>query len=193
MSYTVAAIGETLKAARARKGWSQRMLSSRAGLPQGHISRIENGAVDLKMSSLIELARTLDLDLVLAPRAALPAVQALIREAEDNQQGRSALAAAAALDAIARRLIETVGDVPTVRRLTALADDLPGLMPLLQSPADRADLVEGVAQLEGVADARPVSPETLARAVRRLTDLRNRLVHRGPSSHGPAYSLDDED
>jgi hypothetical protein len=36
----------------------------------------------VKVSTLVDLARLLDLELVLAPRAAVPAVEALIREAE---------------------------------------------------------------------------------------------------------------
>ncbi|MGE0152100.1 MAG: helix-turn-helix domain-containing protein [Reyranellaceae bacterium] len=72
-------IAKALREARLRKGLSQRALGERAGVPQGHISRIEAGAVDLRLSSLIELARTLDLELALVPRAAVPAVQSIAR------------------------------------------------------------------------------------------------------------------
>ena len=50
-----------------------------AGMPQSHISKIENGAVDLKTSSLIELARVLDLEFMLVPRTFVPTVQGLQR------------------------------------------------------------------------------------------------------------------
>ena len=82
MSYQAEAFAPTLRQARLQKGWSQRDLSGKAGIPQAHISRIESGAVDVKVATLVELARLLDLELVLAPRSALPAVEALIREAE---------------------------------------------------------------------------------------------------------------
>jgi transcriptional regulator with XRE-family HTH domain len=82
VSYTAEAFARSLRRARLQKGWSQRDLSGKAGIPQAHISRIESGAVDVKVSTLVELARLLDLELVLAPRASLPAVEALIREVE---------------------------------------------------------------------------------------------------------------
>jgi transcriptional regulator with XRE-family HTH domain len=82
VSYTAEAFAPSLRQARLQKGWSQRDLSGKAGIPQAHISRIESGAVDVKVSTLVELARLLDLELVLAPRASLPAVKALIREVE---------------------------------------------------------------------------------------------------------------
>jgi HTH-type transcriptional regulator/antitoxin HipB len=66
-----------LKRAREGKGLSQRALAERVGIPQGHLSRIENGTVDLQSSTLIQLARALDLELTLIPTRALPAVEAL--------------------------------------------------------------------------------------------------------------------
>lgn len=81
MPYVMEDIARTLQAARAAKGLSQRALAAKAGVPQSHISKIEAGAVDLRLSSLIELARVLDLEPVLVPRRALPAVQSTIRAA----------------------------------------------------------------------------------------------------------------
>ena len=71
-------ITDRIKDARKKKGLSQRELSERSGVPQSHISRIENGAVDLRLSSLIELARTLDMELLMIPRKAVPAVQSVV-------------------------------------------------------------------------------------------------------------------
>lgn len=89
MTYAIEEIAESLRAARESKGLSQRELSARSGVPQGHISKIENGAVDLRLSSLIELARLLDLELALVPRKALPAVQAIVRYAAGERDGES--------------------------------------------------------------------------------------------------------
>jgi transcriptional regulator with XRE-family HTH domain len=80
MSNNFEGIAEALKQARLAKGWSQRELGKRAHIPQSHISRIEAGAVDLQLSSLIELARTLELEVMLTPRAALPAVKSMVRQ-----------------------------------------------------------------------------------------------------------------
>jgi HTH-type transcriptional regulator/antitoxin HipB len=66
-----------IKAARERKGLSQRALGEQVGLPQSHISKIESGRVDLQASSLVELARALDLELTLVPRTYLPAIRAM--------------------------------------------------------------------------------------------------------------------
>lgn len=72
-------IARTLLEARKRKGLSQRALADLAGVPQSHISKIESGAVDLRLSSLIELSRALGLELELVPRSAVPAVQSIVR------------------------------------------------------------------------------------------------------------------
>ena len=58
-----------LRAARERRGLTQRDLGRLAGVPQSHISKIESGAVDLRLSSLLALAAVLELDLVLTERA----------------------------------------------------------------------------------------------------------------------------
>jgi len=82
MTYQLEDIGNKLKAARTRKGLSQRALATKTGLLQAQISKIENGASDLRLSSLIALSRALDLELELIPRKALPAVEALVRDVE---------------------------------------------------------------------------------------------------------------
>jgi DNA-binding XRE family transcriptional regulator len=79
MTYTAEEMARTLRAARLAKGLSQRELSGMAGVPQGHISRIESGAIDLRLSSLIGLARALDLEPMLVPRRTIPAVLSIIR------------------------------------------------------------------------------------------------------------------
>jgi len=79
MQDSVRHIGASLKAAREKKGLSQRALSEKVGIAQSHISKIENGAVNLQISSLIELARILELELMLVPRALLPVFEALQR------------------------------------------------------------------------------------------------------------------
>ena len=82
MPHSIQHLAAEIKAAREKSGLSQRGLSAKVGVPQGHISRIENGAVDLKTSSLIEFARALDLELMLVPRSLVPTVQGLCRGAD---------------------------------------------------------------------------------------------------------------
>lgn len=85
MSYLNEQILASLRAARAHKGLSQRELSARSGVPQSHISKIESGAVDLRVSSLITLARVLDLELFAAPKKSVPAIQSIIRHSQGSQ------------------------------------------------------------------------------------------------------------
>jgi HTH-type transcriptional regulator / antitoxin HipB len=85
MTPSLGGIPEILKSARQAKRLSQRALAEKVGVPQSHISKIENGGVDLQTSSLIELARALDLEVQLVPRGLLPALQAMQREASPEQ------------------------------------------------------------------------------------------------------------
>ncbi|MCW4630183.1 MULTISPECIES: helix-turn-helix domain-containing protein [Marinomonas] len=84
MSYVTEQILQSLRDARERKGFSQRELSARSGVPQSHISKIESGGVDLRMSSLIALARVLDLELFVAPKKSIPAIKSIIRSSQDT-------------------------------------------------------------------------------------------------------------
>jgi len=69
-----------LKEARAQRGWSQRELGSRIGLPQMHISGIESGKIVPRYDTLLELVRILDRDLLMVPRALVPVVKSLIHD-----------------------------------------------------------------------------------------------------------------
>ena len=79
MLHSIAHIAAALLQARKRKGISQRTLSSKTKIPQSHISKIENGTIDLQTSSLIELSRVLDLELMLVPRSQISTFRALLR------------------------------------------------------------------------------------------------------------------
>ncbi len=78
---------KSLKAARQERNLSQRSLSRKTGIQQTQISRIESGQADLRVSTLVELARSLDLEVVLIPRAFLPAVNSIIQKKSDNDSG----------------------------------------------------------------------------------------------------------
>jgi transcriptional regulator with XRE-family HTH domain len=101
-------IAEALREARRGRGLSQHALSRLTGVPQSHISRIESGAVDLRLSSLIELARTLDLEVVVVPRRSVGAVQSIA-------------------DAVRRSIPTTAPtDAETARPAYTLDDDMDG-------------------------------------------------------------------
>lgn len=98
MNYSLEQILKDLREARSRKGFSQRELSARSGVPQSHISRIESGDVDLRVSSLIALARVLDLELFVAPKKSVLAIKSIIRSSKDNQDEGGQMSAAYHLD-----------------------------------------------------------------------------------------------
>ena len=83
---------DQLKRARVERTLPQRELARRVGLPQSHISKIENGHVDPGLSTAIELARALGLEPVLVPRGRLAAVEAVLRPNTEGRQ-RSAVEA----------------------------------------------------------------------------------------------------
>lgn len=93
MGYSTEYISKKLKKSRESKGLSQRELSVKSGVPQGHISKIENGSVDLRLSSLVAITRALDLELALVPRKYLAAVNSIagsINRHTDGEQPRPA-------------------------------------------------------------------------------------------------------
>lgn len=70
-------IPETLKAAREAKGLRQSALARTIGMDPGHLSRIESGQSNPNIATLMEIARALDLEIMLVPRERVPAVQAI--------------------------------------------------------------------------------------------------------------------
>jgi len=78
-------LARVLARARRERGLTQRALSARLKIPQSHISKIERGKTDLRLSSLIEMARHLDLEVVLVPRQVLPALRAITEHAGEQE------------------------------------------------------------------------------------------------------------
>lgn len=75
---------QELEKARRERGWSQLELGRQIGIPQGHVSGIETGKVVPRFDTVLDLVRVLDRDLILVPRALVPAVQALVRDYQQS-------------------------------------------------------------------------------------------------------------
>lgn len=193
MSYQAEAFAQSLRQARLNKGWSQRDLSGKAKIPQAHISRIESGSVDVKVSTLVELARLLDLELLLAPRSSIPAVEALIREAEANQGLRSARALASSLQTTLRRLRLRHPKSGTTERLATLIQDVIAIAPLFQAPGALGQLQSAVTAIQRAGERAGDNLKDLETAIHGLARIRNGLVHARTPVQTPAYSLDEED
>ncbi len=80
-------IQDQLRQTRAVKGLTQSDMGARVGQPQSAVSRIERGG-DLRVSTLLEMARVLEMEPVLVPKHLIPAVQALLGHApgQDNHE-----------------------------------------------------------------------------------------------------------
>jgi HTH-type transcriptional regulator / antitoxin HipB len=71
-------INEQIRDIRRAHHLSQKALGTAIGLPQSHVSAIETGKVDPRLSNVIEMARRLDQEVMLVPRILVPAVRAML-------------------------------------------------------------------------------------------------------------------
>lgn len=196
MSYDTTDIAERLQAARKAKGLSQRELSDLTGVPQAQISRIETGAVDLRLSTLVALAHALDLELTLVPRKAVPAVRSLSRDA----------VSASRKDIVtAQKEIRRISE--TMRGLQVKTPNLEGLQQLQKSFSDLQRFRVPTLDLSGLKQLRQVMEQislpakemaALSQSIKLMQAVRDKAAH-GPlsgaddTSSRPAYSLDEED
>ncbi|AZO41389.1 XRE family transcriptional regulator [Mesorhizobium sp. M7D.F.Ca.US.005.01.1.1] len=190
MLYSTDEILQTLRNAREQSGLSQRDLSARIGVPQSHISKIENGGTDLRLSSLVELARALDYELVLVPRKALAAVEAVVSNAyatlsgEDRQRAVVFNRAQAALARLHR-------DHPDPGEFKRLDQTLRELANFRLGKTD-LDTLRAIAEKLMKLPAGAGAAAAIERASKQLGALRNRIAHALPEMPRPAYQLDDE-
>ncbi|MFN3775677.1 helix-turn-helix domain-containing protein [Sphingomonas parapaucimobilis] len=200
MSAGIEDIAARVREARIAKALTQKELGQRVGLPQSHISKIEKGTVDLKLSSLVEIARALDLEITLVPRKALPAVQGAVRAHGTTVETSRAVRLLNEQAQIAERIKANFPDLPqldgfqnairSIPRLQFNAAQLKALDEALQ-PAKRLktiiDTQGGVATL-----AKRIEEATSA-----LRHFRNLQVHHAPLIEAarqlPAYRLEEDD
>jgi len=85
MNIAIIELTKKLRLTRKSKGLSQRAFAELVGIPQSRLSRIENGNTDLQTSSLLELSRSLGLELMLVPRQVVPLVNSLMRDISSSE------------------------------------------------------------------------------------------------------------
>jgi transcriptional regulator with XRE-family HTH domain len=206
MSYLIEDITQTLKAARRAKALSQRDLSTRSGLTQANISKIENAAVDIKLSSLIELARALDLEITLVPRQAISAVRSLSRLKSVSNTPVDVIKIIQSLQMVGEALSKArPNDQEKIGRIGKIAHDFskfqlkPEEIKKLSSIRSQLRKTNRLAQLEKDRDEGPAT-ETgtkISALEKQLRQLRNTIAHdeqRGISgAPRPAYLLDAEE
>ncbi|MEA2689471.1 MAG: hypothetical protein QOJ39_3158 [Candidatus Eremiobacteraeota bacterium] len=71
-------IGSEIRRARKARGLSQEELSKQLGISQGTLSRAELSP-DVRLATVLQLARALDQEIMLIPRRLVPAVDAIVR------------------------------------------------------------------------------------------------------------------
>jgi len=76
---------EQLKIARQSLGMKQFELGKKLGLPQSHISKIESGQNDPRMSTIEDMARILDHELMIIPRQMISHINGLLRGDETKK------------------------------------------------------------------------------------------------------------
>jgi transcriptional regulator with XRE-family HTH domain len=192
MNYKSEDLIQAMKDRRTAARVSQRALSGRSGLTQAHISQIETGSLEPGLSSFIDMARGLDLEVVLVPKKLLPAVRGILRQTPAEHP--SPKAGEAALREIARG-----------ERLVAKQKHLYGSSADLDRIADYLRFFRHVAlrkpELETVSkaiktlkhyQAGPQSKDTVAAIAADLQQLRNRVAPSPSKTPRSAYAIDDE-
>ena len=188
--YKAEEITKILREARAYAGLSQRALSAKAGLAQSHVSEIENGSKDPGLSKLIDMARALDLELVLVPRKMLPAVQGLIGP---NEAARHSPAYALhELDKATRHIKKQQALHGPNAFLDRVAEALQFLRHLPVKPEDIEGIKQGNETLRRL-HANPQGADMIKSIASEWLALRNRLAHGPQEEPRPAYALDEND
>jgi transcriptional regulator with XRE-family HTH domain len=174
-------------------GISQRALAARSGLTQAHISQIETGTLEPGLSSFIDMARALDLEIMLVSKKFLPAVQGILRQTSTEQstpqEGEAALREIARGERLVIKQKLLYGSSADLDRI---AD---ALRFLRHAPLRKPDLqivTDAINKLRRY-QASPQSKDVVAAIATELQQLRNRLVHSPSEAPRPAYAIDDED
>ena len=199
MKYAITDIIEKLKAAREAKGLSQRKLGQLAGVPQAHISKIESGHVDLRISSLIELSRALGLELTLVPRKTLPAVNTIARGIVRSP--RNFKVSTSAVQKELKRIENTVASLvrenPTNKQLAQFQSQARELQ-RLHVPDSYLETIRETEKTLRSIQKHTDSLEMVGKTLSEFQRLRNSLAHEFAKSTQfevvrPAYSLDETD
>jgi len=206
MGYQTEDVVHSLKVARESKRFSQRALSKKVGLTQSHISKIENGAVDLQLSNLIELARALDLEVILVPRKLVTTVQGMVRSTVPApQEARKANQVKNELDKMQKEVANLQQAYPQIEefpRMRNVLKDLQSMSAVKDEFGRVSAIVKQLKELKlGVFEV-PEMPDVklsgIQKVMEQLQVMRNTLTHstralESVNSTLQAYSLDKDD
>jgi transcriptional regulator with XRE-family HTH domain len=193
MSYKSEELVQAMKDRRTAAHVSQRALSGRSGLTQAHISQIETGNLEPGLSSFIDMARGLDLEVVLVPKKLLPAVQGILRQTPTEQSSPQAS------EAVFREISRGERLVAKQKHLYGSSADLDRIADYLRFfkhiPLRKPDIETVSKAIKTLKhhQASPQSKDTVAAIAADLQHLRNRLAHSPSETPRSAYAMNEED
>lgn len=200
MSAGIEEIAASVREARIAKAITQKALGQRVGLPQSHISKIEKGTVDLKLSSLVEIARALDLEITLVPRKALPAVEGAVRAHGTTVETSRAVSLLNEQAQIAERIKANFPDISQVESFQNAIRSIPRLqfdtaqLKALDEALQPAKRLKAIIEAQGGAAG---LAKRIEEATSALRHFRNIQVHQAPLIEAarqlPAYRLEEDD
>lgn len=200
MSAGIKEIAASVRKARIAKALTQKELGQRVGLPQSHISKIEKGAVDLKLSSLVEIARALDLEITLVPRKALAAVEGAVRAHGTTAETSRAVSLLNEQVQIAERIKANFPDLSQVEGFQNAIRSIPRLqfdaaqLKALDEALQPAKRLKTIIEAQGGAAA---LAKRIEEATSALRHFRNIQVQHAPLIEAvrqlPAYRLEEDD
>ena len=196
MDYNIEEIIQVIKKARQNKGLSQRALSAKAGLPQSHISKIEQGDVNIKLSTLIDLARALDLEIKLVPRKLVPAVNSITRKSSSENM------ASQNLHSVRNDVRQLEKAMQSMEPVIKAGKELEQFQRAIREIEKYRMPIQTLNDFKKVSDTiralreGPNAINEIRKATKKIQSMRNMLAHsipEVPSLPTPAYSLEDDD
>lgn len=192
MSYALKDVGLAIQKERDRQGLTQRSLAAKAGTTQARVSNIENGETDLRLSTLIEFARALDLEFVLVPRQKVPAVRAIITQQAFTSEEKTRRTA---LNRMSNLIVQLQEKHPSNDDLTSLRQTTRELSNFRLTDEAMIPINKIIEALK-LVNTTPALINTLDTYAAELRRLRNDIAHGKAETitePRPAYTLEDED
>lgn len=72
-----------LRERRLELGISQTEVGERCGIAQPHVCRIENGGINIRVATLVQMARALECELMIVPNRVVAATKAAIEQSSE--------------------------------------------------------------------------------------------------------------
>ncbi|MDX1916775.1 MAG: helix-turn-helix transcriptional regulator [Rickettsiaceae bacterium] len=76
---------DQLSEVRRERGVKQAELGDKLGMPQSHISKVLRGGADPRLSTVMDMAKILDHELMLIPREMILRIRAILEGEDDNR------------------------------------------------------------------------------------------------------------